>query len=314
MKIRLGYACLPITLEKVTASSTMTYSYYQKLETTGLAISRLNEIILSNFNDLKKIIHYNYKNDIEFFRLTSSLIPLDTHPLVNYEIYNRYSKEFIEIGNLIKQYNVRMDVHPDIFCVINSVNPDVVASSINILKNAYNMFKAMKLDGKIILHVGGASYGKKAGINRFIKTFKTLPVEYQKMIVVENDDKTYNAEDVLFICKTLNIPMVFDYHHHICNPCDKEDELLLNEVIDTWNKENVVAKMHYSSPKNSREKRTHHDYIDLENFIEFLRLLKKANRDVDVMLEAKKKDEALFRLVRGLKYKNLNVVGTKIIM
>ncbi len=314
MKVRLGYACLPISLDKVTASSTMTYSYYQKLETTGLAISRLNEIILSNFNDLKKIMYYNYKNDIDFFRLTSSLIPLDTHPLVNYEIYNRYSKEFIEIGKLIKEYKVRMDVHPDIFCVINSVNPEVVASSINILKNAYNMFKAMKIDGKVVLHVGGASYGKKAGMNRFIKTFKTLPQEYQKMIILENDDKTYNADDVLMICKTLNIPMVLDYHHHICNKCDKDEEELIKEVIETWNEDKLICKMHYSSPKNSREKRTHHDYINLDEFIHFLRLLKKVNCDVDVMLEAKRKDEALFRLVRGLKYKNINVVGTKIIM
>ena len=32
------------------------------------------------------------------------------------------------------------------------------------------------------------------------------------------------------------------------------------------------------------------------------------------MIEAKAKDEAVFRLIRGLKYKNINVSGTTIII
>lgn len=47
----------------------------------------------------------------------------------------------------------------------------------------------------------------------------------------------------------------------------------------------------------------HHDYIDRVEFLKFLKILKKENKDIDIMIEAKKKDEALFRLVRELKYK-----------
>ena len=47
----------------------------------------------------------------------------------------------------------------------------------------------------------------------------------------------------------------------------------------------------------------HHDYIDRIEFLKFLNILKKENKDIDIMIEAKKKDEALFRLVRELKYK-----------
>ena len=62
--------------------------------------------------------------------------------------------------------------------------------------------------------------------------------------------------------------------------------------------------MHYSSPKNKtkREYRSHHDYINPYEFIEFIEILKKYDRDVDIMLEAKMKDDSLFRLVRQLKY------------
>ena len=61
--------------------------------------------------------------------------------------------------------------------------------------------------------------------------------------------------------------------------------------------------MHFSSPKTKKEYRSHNDYINVDDFIEFINILKKYNKDIDIMLEAKAKDEALFRLVRELKYK-----------
>ena len=41
----------------------------------------------------------------------------------------------------------------------------------------------------------------------------------------------------------------------------------------------------------------------VDDFIDFLEKIKFTNRDFDVMIEAKQKDDALFRLVRQLKYK-----------
>ena len=38
-------------------------------------------------------------------------------------------------------------------------------------------------------------------------------------------------------------------------------------------------------------------------FIEFISILKKYDNDVDIMIEAKAKDEAMFKLIRELKYK-----------
>ena len=65
----------------------------------------------------------------------------------------------------------------------------------------------------------------------------------------------------------------------------------------------MVPKMHFSSPRNSRDYRSHSEYIDSDDFIDFMNNIKKYNRDIDVMIEAKGKDDALFRLVRELKYK-----------
>ena len=71
----------------------------------------------------------------------------------------------------------------------------------------------------------------------------------------------------------------------------------------TWKEQR--PKVHFSSPKSKLKKefRSHHDYIDSDTFIFFIEQIKHLPYDIDIMIEAKAKDEALFRLVRELKYK-----------
>lgn len=298
MKIRLGYACISNTLN-VTSSSTMTYSYYNKNDKEFIN-KKLDKIIISNFEALKEILKYNIKNDIYFFRMTSNLIPLATHPNVDFEIFKRYDKYFKEIGKIIKENNLRVDMHPDQFCVLNSINNNTVNTSINILKNCQNMFDAMNINSKLVLHVGGKTNGKKEGMKRFINNFNLLDDNLKKMIILENDDKVYNIKNVLKICNTLNIPMVLDYHHYKCNKTNEKIEDYIEKIFNTWD---TIPKIHFSSPKSKKEKRAHHEYIDSDEFIKFIEKIKFIDRDFDIMIEAKKKDDALFRLVRELKYK-----------
>ena len=298
MKIRLGYACLPVGLN-TTASSIMTYSYYKRLGKINGDL-KLNSIILSNLNSLEEILKYNIKNDIIFFRMTSNLIPLATHPSVEFEIFKKYDKYFKEIGNIIKNNNLRVDMHPDQFCVLNSINFDTVKTTISILEFYQNMFDAMKIKSKLVLHVGGKTNGKKEGIKRFIDNFNLLNDELKHMIILENDDKVYNIRNVLKICNTLNIPMVLDYHHYKCNKSNEKIEDYIEKIFDTWD---TIPKIHFSSPKSKKEKRSHHEYIDVDEFIKFIEKIKFVDRDFDIMIEAKGKDDALFRLIRQLKYK-----------
>lgn len=310
MKINLGYVALPVTIAP-TSSSIVTYTYYQKLGEM-LGNQHIHKVILSNFDALEKILYYNYKNEIHFFRLTSNLIPLATHPQVTYECYETYRQEYLKIGNLIKQYRMRVDFHPDQFCVLNSTRSDVILSSIRLLEHHMKVMEMMGLDIKVVLHVGGGTYGKKAGMNRFMKTFRSLDPKLQSRIIIENDDKLYNAEEVLELCQMLKIPMVLDYHHHLCNPCETSITMLLPKIYETWKDEMIPPKIHYSSPKSTKEYRSHSDYINDQSFIEFLNLLQRYDRDVDIMLEVKEKDSALFRLIRQLKYQGIDVRGTTI--
>lgn len=312
MKINLGYVALPMTLD-VTSSHTMTYTRYQMLG-PELGNAQLHKIILSNFDALEKILYYNYKNKIHFYRLTSNLIPLATHPEVHYDFYEQYKERYQRLGKLIRDYQIRVDFHPDQYCVINSIHNDVVEASVRLLNHHVKMMELMGIEMKLVLHMGGGTYGKRAGMNRFMKVFRSLDPKVQSKIVLENDDKLYHAEDVLEVCRMLEIPMVLDYHHHLCNPSETSITMLLPKIYETWKKENLPPKMHFSSPASRRDFRNHHDYIEPGHFINFIELLKQYETDVDLMIEAKKKDEALFRLVRQLRFNDYILEGTTLFL
>lgn len=309
MRIRLGYACISKTLE-VTPSSTMTYTYYKKTEN----FEKLNDVIISNFVDLEKTIDYNLKNDIKFFRLTSKLIPLATKEEVEFDYITPYLEYYQRIGEKLK--SLRVDFHPDQYLVLNSVNPKVVEDSIINLKYHYELLEAFDVKDKIILiHVGSSACGKKASITRFINVFKKLPDNLKKCLALENDDKAYTAKETLNLCQKLGIPMILDIHHHNCNNPENDDIAdLMRDILNTWNGKGISPKMHFSSPKSKLKKefRSHHDYINVLEFIAFLKVLKYFEQDIDIMLEAKAKDEALFRLLRLLKYNDIKIVNNDI--
>lgn len=293
MKIRLGYACITNCLDS-TSSSPYTYGEYLKYGD----MEKLDRVIVSNLKSLEEIIYYNIKNNIHFYRMSSKIIPLATKSDVKFDYINKYKSYYDKIGKMISDYDMRVDFHPDQFCVLNSVKSDVVSASIDILKYHYSLLEALGIKNKIlVLHVGSNSFGKDNSIRRFINNFNKLPNYLKKCIAIENDDKVFNVNDVLEISKNTGVPVILDYHHHLCNKSDFSFE----DIFNSFN--NMKVKMHFSSSKNKKNFRSHNDYINGDDFIDFIKILKKYDRDVDIMIEAKCKDDSLFRLVRYIKYK-----------
>ncbi len=300
MKVRLGYVALSKALDDITTSSTITYTNYIN---KNYNTSKLLEITKNNLDSLYEIIKYNVKNNFHFYRLTSKLVPLATHDKVNFDYITPFLDKYKKIGKLINDNNIRVDTHPDQYAVLNSMDSKIVKNTVEILEYHYKIMDALGIKDKIIiLHVGSSACGKKASITRFINNFNKLPDHIKKCIAVENDDKVYNIKDVLELCHKINVPMVLDYHHFICNNEKEDINDYLKEIIDTWCEK--LPKMHFSSPKSKLKKefRSHSDYINKECFIEFINIIKKQDKDIDIMLEAKAKDDAISRLVRCLKY------------
>lgn len=302
MRVRLGYVAIALNLPKVTSSSNVTYTFYKKLTTEEEKLNKLKKVSYSNILDLKRILEYNVENDIHFYRITSALIPLATHPDVNWDYRKIFQRDFKIIGDYIKENNMRVDTHPDQFNVINSVDENVVENTKRNLYFHANLFKDMDYPlGKMVLHVGSAAGGKEVALKRFINNFKSFPHDITSKLILENDDKTFTAEETLKLCRELGVPMVLDVHHHRCNNNGHSIEEILPHIIDTWENELLPPKFHFSSPKAGPKDRKHADFIDVNDFIEFMEICKLIDKDIDIMLEAKKKDLALFHLADSLK-------------
>ena len=64
MRIRLGYVAIALNLDKVTSSSTLTYSRYLKMDEEN-RLKKLKEVTYSNIEALEKILGYNLADFFE---------------------------------------------------------------------------------------------------------------------------------------------------------------------------------------------------------------------------------------------------------
>lgn len=302
MRIHFGYVAVVLSLPEVTSSSTLTFSRYKKMISEEEKINHLKKVTLSNLDDLYKILEYNVEHNIHFYRITSRLIPLATHPEVNWDYQKYFHKDFQRIGKLLKKTSMRVDTHPDQFNVINSIKPEVVEKTETDLLYHISLFQAMDYKvGKMVIHIGSGQKGKEAALRRFVDHYHTFDPRIQKSLIIENDDKTFNVEETLRLCQEINCPMVLDIHHHICNPTKSPLEKYMEQIVRTWDQEELPPKVHLSSPRDGGKDRKHADYINVEDCLFLIEKLQSIGANVDIMLECKKKEQALFQLVEDLK-------------
>jgi len=301
MKFRLGYVAMTMNLEDCSPSGTVTYTVLQKLSDGEARLYRLRKVANKNLLNTLRILRYNKALDINAYRLTSKLIPLATHPdLQDWQYSDDFADILREIGEFIKQNDFRISSHPDHFTLINSPLQKVLVDSLRDLDYHVRLYEAMGLEGckyKLVMHVGGA-YGKKQdSLYRFCESFTSLPDRIRNRIIIENDDRSYNTYDVLELCQKLHTPMVLDVHHHNCL-CGESGELerVLPEIFETWRGEYFPPKIHFSSPRSSKDFRSHADFINYNEFMSFIKIAARVNVDFDIMLEAKEKDAALLKL------------------
>ncbi|WP_418791951.1 UV DNA damage repair endonuclease UvsE [Phosphitispora sp. TUW77] len=299
--VRLGYVALSMVLEDCSSSKTITVKNYERIEGQDARIGRLRRITGENLKNLTRLLYYNTANEVHLFRITSKLVPLATHPLAaGWDFIADFREEFAKIGTIVRENKMRVSSHPDHFTLINSPRQEVIEASFRDLDYHEKVFRAMGLDNaEMVMHVGGMYGSREQSVKRFKENFKELPDRIRKRLLLENDDKLYGAADVLDICGELNIPMVFDVHHHMC--CSRGEVLgdILQKVYNTWGER--IPKLHFSSPRSEQKCRPHADDIDFDSFYGFLKTAREFNRDIDVMLEAKNKDRALFKLMGQLK-------------
>lgn len=160
--------------------------------------------------------------------------------------------------------------------------------------------KQQDKDAVMIIHMGGVFGDKAATLDRFRANYRNLSEGIKARLVLENDDVSWTVHDLLPICEELNIPFVLDFHHHnilfdkdMMREGTKDIMELYPRIKATWDRKGITQKMHYSEPcpeaVTPRQRRKHRPRVAT---------LPPCPDTVDLMIEAKDKEQAVFELMR----------------
>ena len=294
--LRFGLCCIfktaPIKFRRTTAKHVLGMPYDKRLQ-------KISAICLHNAQSLLSALTYCKNHNIGAFRINSQILPLKTHPEAGYKIEQLPDGDdivtlFRRCGRFSRKHNIRTTFHPDQFIVLNSPNKKVVARSIADLHYHYEVAQWVNAD-VINLHGGGGYGDKREALSRLTHSINSLPKGIKKRLTLENDDRVFTPEDLLPVCDTTGVPLVYDVHHHRCLP----DRLSVRDATDlalqTWQREPLFHISSPAAPWGTGGGRPHHDYIDPHDFpCEWLDL------DATVEIEAKAKELAVERLTDDL--------------
>ena len=281
--MKIGYAC------------TLANPIYGRMKTCRMKDvneERLQELIAHNLGVLEQMMNYNVRNQIQLFRISSDLIPFGSSEVNRLPWWELFQEQLEEIGELARKNQIRLSMHPGQYTVLNSADEQVVARAVEDLIYHCRVLDAMKLDfsNKIILHIGGVYHNREQEIQRFESNYSRLPESVKRRLVIENDDRSYSAAEVLLLAKRMKIPMVFDVFHHKVLPSKEDWSFLqwMDKIKETWKDSDGNAKIHFSMQAENKKPGAHSQTIDVIQFLEFVNNIQ--DREIDIMLEVKDKN------------------------
>ena len=303
-RIRLGLCCIfrnePVRFRATTAKYLLRFNRKEQLQ-------KLSWIGLQNSENLLAALAFLHENGIGAFRILSPFLPRYTHPDVGYRLHDLPDAAAI-LHNLKQakkfrdEHDIRLSFHPDQFIVLSSPQKGVVENAMKELE--YQAMLAQLVGAEVInIHGGGVYEDKKKTLQRFKENFRNLSSGVKERLTLENDDRSYTAADLAPVCEDLQIPFVFDVHHHRCMPGGLTVEEATSLSRRSWDQVGREPYFHISSPLHGwqgKDPRPHADYISPLDFPECWERFA-----VTVDVEAKAKELAVLELKRALRIKNV---------
>ena len=324
----LGFACLNTQLQQ---SGTFTNRTCRKKTLHSKGLEYISGLAFQNCLDLRELVKWNRVMGIELFRVSSGLFPwMDEYDFRVLKDYKLIEITLRSVGELAERFNQRLTFHPGPFNCLASYNPDVVAKTVRELDKHSEQFNIMGFEpsnyNKINIHVGGSYDDKEATLERFCKNFELLADHTKKRLVVENDDKAseYSVKDLYEgVYKRIGIPITFDYYHHKFNTGGLTEEEALKLAATTW-PTGIKQCCHYSESRRKEQLFELNKVLKQNNLLleeltpdsVFYEMKKEIDKikeiahsdyiykeintyglDVDIVVEAKMKEQAILDLV-----------------
>lgn len=283
--IRFGYACLNLTLGETT-------NHTLRLAKLGDA-DRLRGAVDANITAAQRIIAWNGANGYHLFRLGQSFIPFASHENFSYDWQREHGEQLRSLAALARTHRQRLSMHPGQYCNPGSPAAGVVERSLAELRYAAALIDLLNPDsGVIVIHLGGVFGDRASAVERFVDNLRPQR-DILRHLALENDETSWSIDQVLPVASALGVPVIVDNLHHRLNPGRLTLRGALAQAFTTWTKR---PKVHLSSQADAKPVGAHADEIRPTDWSAFRRAL--PHEDVDVMVEAKKKEQALPRRSR----------------
>ena len=295
-------------------------------QTKDVACQRLWDIMVHNTQAVYNLVEYvgNLQPEQRMVRLGSNQLPAATHPDWSWywkqpDVIAYATKYYKRAGDLARELNVRLSMHPGQFVVLASDRPDVVERSIEEFEYHADIIRYMGYgkdwqDFKCNVHISGRQ--GPAGIKAVLPR---LSREARNCITIENDEMSWGVDASLELEK--EVALVLDIHHHWVRtgeyilPSDDR----VRRIKDSWR--GVRPAMHYSQCREDllvdhpagikpdmetlleagykkQKLRAHSDYMWNDACNEWAA---EFNKDFDIMVEAKCKNLASSQLLAETK-------------
>lgn len=251
---------------------------------------RLRELYAANIERLTSAIDFCVEHSIQLYRITSNLFPF-ADAAIGKPVLAEFTDPLSRLGRRATEAGIRLVMHPDQFVVLNSDSPGVVENSLRILTHHAHVMDLLQQPRSpwALLEIHG---GKGDRAEALIECIRQLPEPIRSRLALENDEHIYSATEILEICQTTGVPMVFDAHHHVCKEgLDSYDHPSIHEMVQaarqTW-PDPAWQLVHISNGREHFCDRRHSDLIDV---------MPDAYAAVPwIEVEAKGKEEAIEKL------------------
>ena len=231
-------------------TGTTTISWLNR-QLRDVAEQKLWDLMVGNIEATRRLVERVSTLDphLRMVRISSDILPAYTHAdFATYwrkpDVISYAETHFKRVGDIARNSNVRLSMHPGQFTVLASDNPGIVERSIAEFEYHADMARYMGYgvsfqDFKINVHISG-----RQGPAGILRAYQRLSPEARNCITIENEENSWGLNDCLTLSDTL--PIVLDIHHNFIREgeyIDPNDDRV-RRVVDSWR--GVRPTCHYS--------------------------------------------------------------------
>ena len=259
---RFGWCCqyIPPDGDAATAKrmnpGTVTVSTLIRLD-GARRVEKLDRVLRRNLQALHRQLdevarHPPYRR---LLRVNSGLLPVYTHELGRRLYQEPGIRSLVEAGldhagRKAIDAGIRIGLHPDQFCVLNSAHPATLKNSVDELEYHADILRMMGLAGGWHpwgAHVNIHGGGRAEGVSGFRRGLDLLSMDARNLLTVENDEMSYGLEDLLPLAEV--VPIVLDLHHHWVKTAGEyigADDPRIDTIRQSWRGVRPVAHVSVS--------------------------------------------------------------------